>query len=80
VQLARSRFVVRPTAMFRVRVSTDANRLTYTLAGRTVRLAQRRPIRAFWVRAPGTPGRYRLTARVGDTRDQATVVVRGPRR
>ena len=77
VQLAHPRYVVRPTAMFRVRVSTDANRLTYTLGGRTVRVAQRRPIRRFWVRAPGTPGRYRLTVQVGDWRDQATVVVRG---
>jgi hypothetical protein len=77
VQLARSRYVVRPTGMVRVRVSTDANRLTYTFAGRTARLAQRRPIRTFWVRAPAAPGRYRLVVRVGDRSDQATVVVRG---
>jgi hypothetical protein len=63
--------------MVRVRVSTDANRLTYTFAGRTARLAQRRPIRTFWVRAPAAPGRYRLVVRVGDRSDQATVVVRG---
>ena len=80
VQLAHSGFAVRPTAMFRVRVSTDANRLTYTFAGRTVRLAQRRPIRSFWVRAPATPGRYRLVVQVGDRRDVATVGVRGQRR
>jgi hypothetical protein len=80
VELARSRFLVRPTAMFRVRVSTDATRLAYTLAGRTIRLSQPRAIRRFWVRAPATPGRHRLVVRVGDRRAQATVVVRRQRR
>jgi hypothetical protein len=80
VELARRRFLVRPTAMFRVRVSTDASRLTYTLAGRTLSLGQRRPIRRFWVRAPGAPGRYLLTVRVGGRIARATVVVRGQRR
>lgn len=80
VELARSTFVVRPTAMFRVRVSTDSTRLAYTLAGRTVRLNESRAIRRFWVRAPGRPGRYRLTVRVGERRAGATVVVRGRRR
>jgi hypothetical protein len=80
VELARSRFVVRPTAMFRVRVSTDSTRVTYTLAGRTLTVGASRPIRSFWVRAPGRPGRYRLIVRVGDRQARATVVVRGQRR
>jgi FlgD Ig-like domain len=80
VELAGARFVVRPTAMFRVRVSTDSTRLAYTLAGRTVRLNERRAIRRFWVRAPAAPGRYRLVVRVGERQARATVVVRGQRR
>ena len=80
VELARRRFVVRPTAMFRARVSTDSTRLVYRLAGRTVRIEQSRPVRSFWVRAPQAPGRYVLTVRVGTQRARATVVVRGPRR
>jgi hypothetical protein len=80
VELARRRFTVGPTAMFRVRVSTDASRLTYSLAGRTLSLGQRRPIGRFWVRAPEAPGRYRLVVRVGERRAQAIVVVRRRRR
>lgn len=80
VELARSRFRVRPTAMFRVRVSTDATRLTYRLAGRTISVGSSRSIRWMWVRAPATPGRYRLTVQVGGRRAQATVVVLRARR
>jgi hypothetical protein len=80
VELARRRFTVRPTAMFRVRVSTDSTRLAYTLARRTLRIEASRPIRRFWVRAPETPGRYVLTVRVGSRRAQAIVVVRRQRR
>jgi hypothetical protein len=80
VELARRRFVVRPTAMFRVRISTDANRLSYTFAGRRVPIVQRRAIKHIWVRAPQRPGRHRLIVRVYERRAVATVVVRGPRR
>jgi hypothetical protein len=76
VELARRRFTLRPTAMFRVRVSTDSTRLAYTLARRTYRIDASRPIRRFWVRAPEAPGRYVLTVRVGNRRAQAIVVVR----
>lgn len=76
VELARQRFVVAPTAMFRVRVSTDATRLTYTFRGRTVRLRQSGPVRRFWVRAPSEPGRHILTVRSRGGIDRAVVLVR----
>jgi hypothetical protein len=66
--------------MFRVRISTDANRLSYTFAGRRVPIVQRRAIKHIWVRAPQRPGRHRLIVRVYERRAVATVVVRGPRR
>jgi hypothetical protein len=76
VELARERYRVRSTQMFRVRVSTDASRLTYTIGRRTVRLDERRSIRRFWVRAPQRPGRYLLTVRVSGRLDRALVIVR----
>jgi hypothetical protein len=80
VELARRLFRVRPTAMFRVRLSTDATRVTYRIAGRTISVGGARPIRWIWVRAPATPGRYRFTVQVHEGRARATVVVVRPRR
>ena len=80
VELARQVFRVAPTAMFRVRISTDATRVSYSIAGRTRNVSASRPPRVLWVRAPARPGRYRLSVRVWERRARATVVVRGPRR
>lgn len=80
VELSRKRYRVQRTGMFRVRVSTDATELTYTIGRRTVRLEERRAIRAFWVRAPATLGRLVLTVRAGGHRAQAIVIVVRARR
>jgi hypothetical protein len=80
IELARRRYVVRPTAMFRVRLSTDATRLTYRIGRRTHGVEGTRPVRWIWVRAPERPGRYVLTVHVRDRRAEALVVVRRSRR
>jgi hypothetical protein len=80
IELAQQRYRVGPTAMFPVRISTDSTRLAYRIGRRTLRVEASQPIRRIWVRAPAAPGRYLLTVRVGERRDQATVVVRSRRR
>lgn len=80
VELARRRYRVRPGARFRVRVSTDATTVRYTLGNVEGTVRRERPIRRFVVRAPRRPGRYVLTVRIGERRAQATVVVARARR
>lgn len=75
VELARTRYRARPGALLRVRVSTDATTLRYTLGPSNGIVRAERGIRRFAVRAPALPGRYLLTVRVGQHRAQAIVVV-----
>ena len=76
VELARHRFRPTPGGRLRVRVSTDATRLTWRLGTRVRVVAGERPIRSFIAPAPGAPGRYLLTVRVGNHLDRAVVIVR----
>jgi hypothetical protein len=80
VELGRRRYLVRPGARFRVRVSTDGTSLSYRLGEQQAFITSERPQRVLRLTAPRRPGRYLLTVRVGNRRAQATVVVRGPRR
>jgi hypothetical protein len=80
IELARTRYRVRPGARFRVRVSTDATTVRYSLGAVEGAVRGERAIRRFVVRAPRRPGRYVLTVRVGQRRAQATVVVARARR
>jgi hypothetical protein len=80
VELGRRRYVVRPGARFRVRVSTDGTSLSYRLGAEQAFITSERPQRVLRLRAPRRPGRYVLTVTVRGHRAQATVIVRGPRR
>jgi hypothetical protein len=80
VELRRSRFSTRPGSRLRIRVSTDALSVRYRLAGggRVIegRVRTRRGVRAFMLRVPKRPGRYRLTVRANGHLDRAVVIVR----
>jgi hypothetical protein len=71
VALGRKRVVVRPGARFAIRVSADASRVTWLLHGRTG-LARPGTLR---IRAPGSPGVYRLYVTAAGHAAKATVVV-----
>lgn len=80
VELTRPRYATRPGARLRVRVSTDATSVRYRLAGRgrviEGRVRARRAVRAFMLRVPKRPGRYRLTVRANGHLDRAALIVR----
>ena len=63
-----------PRARFRVRVATDAKRVTWRLAGSSRTVASR----LLRLRAPAQPGRYTLFVSVNGHADRMAVVVRPP--
>jgi hypothetical protein len=72
VQLFKTRFTPRAGRTIRVRVSSDAKRLTWRLGGRTG--TGRPPL--LRIPAPSQPGRYTLTVTANGHRARGTVVVR----
>lgn len=72
VELARDAVRVRPGARFRVRVLTDSPSVRWRLAGRTGLAPSRRLV----LRAPRSPGRYRLFVSAKGHGDSARLVVR----
>jgi FlgD Ig-like domain len=76
VQLFKTRFTPRAGRTIRVRVSSDAKRLTWRLGGRSG--TGRPPL--LRIPAPSQAGRYTLTVTANGRRARATVVVRGSRR
>ena len=72
VQLFKTRFTPRVGRTLRVRVSSDAKRLTWRLGGRSG--TGRPPL--LRIPAPSQPGRYTLTVTANGHRGRATVVVR----
>jgi hypothetical protein len=71
VVLARKRVVVRPGGRFAIRVSTDAPRIEWRLHGRSGTL----PRGTLKLRAPKSPGVYRLYVTVGSHTAVCSVVV-----
>jgi hypothetical protein len=80
VELRQSRYVVKAGSRVRLRVSTDAQRVRYRLAGRgrvfEGRARARRGVRALVLRVPSSPGRYLLTVRAHGHVDRAVFIVR----
>ena len=72
VQLFKTRFTPRAGRTLRVRVSSDAKRLTWRLGGRSG--TGRPPL--LRVPVPSQPGRYTLTVSANGHRTRATVIVR----
>jgi hypothetical protein len=80
VELSQRRYRVFAGHRLRIRVSTDATKVRYVLAGPGRRISGRvradGPIRAFALRVPQTPGRYRLTVTANGRSTRALVLVR----
>jgi hypothetical protein len=80
VELSQRRYRVVAGHRLRIRVSTDATKVRYVLAGPGRRISGRvradGPIRAFALRVPETAGRYRLTVTVNGRSTRALVLVR----
>jgi len=80
VELFQRRYRAVGGHRLRIRVSTDATAIRYVLAGRGRRISGRvraeGSIRAFALRAPQRPGRYRLTVTANGRSTRALVVVR----
>jgi FlgD Ig-like domain len=75
VQLFKTRFTPRAGRTLRVRVSSDAKRLTWRLGGRSG--TGRPPL--LRIPVPSQPGRYTLTVSANGHRARGTVVARGSR-
>lgn len=80
VELSQRRYRVLSGHRLRIRVSTDATQVRYVLAGPGPRISSRvradGSVRAFALRVPQTPGRYRLTVTANGRSARAVVLVR----
>jgi hypothetical protein len=80
IELGQRRYRVLSGHRLRIRVSTDATQVRYVLAGQGRRTSGRvragGSIRAFRLRVPQTPGRYRLTVTANGRSARALVLVR----
>jgi hypothetical protein len=72
VDLPRNVIRVGPNRRFRVRVDTDARRVTWRLGGRSRQVSGK----TLRLRSPKVPGRYVLFVTANGHGDRATVVVR----